>query len=248
MKEDALSNADIVLIDNFNRHWEEAFEAIERSKRYKLGDYLVLFLWNYNGVKSQKVNSYGAPVKYKVVHVTARSMPFIKQVDVKGKPIGQVFTIMGLDGDDYRGHAQKYEFELDPDFADSIILEDEYDPATLHKSKKDIWKAVTAHNKSCKIQANGNETLIEFFKTVNVGDMLWTSTLSHYLVQDKRIMTVTTFNATVKSPYRTNQKYNPLVVLTLIDKKGKIINVAADFFLYKALYKERPRSYKELNI
>jgi hypothetical protein len=44
----------------------------------------------------------------------------------------------------------------------------------------------------------------------------------------------------VKGPY--------VEILTVRDKNGKIKEVTPDFFYHKALYRDRPRTYKELKI
>jgi hypothetical protein len=65
-------------------------------------------------------------------------------------------------------------------------------------------------------------------------------------------MSVSDFNKTVKRGAAPKESYIYLqrtivTILTLVDKKGKVIEVAPDYFQMKALYRERPRSYKEVN-
>ena len=163
--------------------------------------------------------------------------------------MGRLFSLCGTEVDDYRQIHQNFKFEFDPDYADSILLQDKYDPAVLHKSKKDIWKAVTDHNKACKIATGTLKDITDFFNVVNPGDMLWTSSIGHYIVQDKKTMTPADFNnAKPRFGFQTRIRGPFVLVLTVLDKRGKSRDITADFFLKKALYKERPRSYKELNI
>ena len=150
--------------------------------------------------------------------------------------------------DEYFDNNLNFEFALDPDFADAILLQDEYDPQTLHRSKKDIWKAVTEHNKACKITSHNLADIINFFSAVNVGDTLWTSNISSFLVQDKKTADPSTFNQRVRWRQMTKVKGPFVTVLTVRNKNGKVFDITPDFFWQKALYKERPRSYKELNI
>ena len=242
-----LTHDDKSKIEEFSKKFENTLENIERAKRFKVGDYLILYIWDYHNVKSLQVNSYGAPIKYKVVYTSKHGIPFVKLVNSKGTPHGTLFTVLGTEADDvsFRRHAINFEFDLDPDYADSIILQDEYDPAVLHKNRKDIWKAVTQHNKNAKISTHDIKDVITFIKTVQVGNTLWTSALSHYLVQGKTSMSTGAWNAQAKENYKTRLR-GTVDVLTILDRKGKVINVTADFFHWKALYKERPRSYKEL--
>lgn len=228
--------------DNFGR----GLEALEKAKQLNEGDYLVLYVGQDRKSLKLQLNSYGAPVKYKVVHSTEHGIPFIKKVNKKGTPVGPIYSCTGgLDSDDYRYEGQSFEFRLDPDYADAILLQDEYDPAALHRSRQNLWKEVTQHNKKAKVNTSTLRDVIEFFKNTNIGETLWASNRGFYLIQDKQTMTRQDFNATLKDTY-TNAKGPYVIVLTVRDKNNKISKITADFFYRKALYNERPRSYKEL--
>jgi hypothetical protein len=243
-----LTYEDQAFVDNFDKQFKSIIDTLEKAKQFKLDDYLVLYVSDARGVMQLKNNSYGAPVKYKVVYVNSNGIPFIKQVNKKGNPIGNIFSCVGSREDTFRSMEQTFEFMLDPDFADSILLQDQYDPAHLHRSKKDIWKAVTEHNKACKVPTHQFKDVLDFVRSVNVGDTVWTSNISYFLIQDKKALSPVDFNKTAKSQFRTSSRGPFVTVLTLRDKKGKIKVVPPDFFCYKAIYRERPRTYKELNI
>ena len=236
-----LTTADKQLIEQWTSRFERGLDALEKAKQLNVGDYLVLYIDN-----QIRTNSYGAPIKFKVVHSTRHGIPFVKKVNKKGDPVGQIYSCTGsLDTDDYNQYGDTFEFRLDPDYADSIILQDQYDPSQLHKSRQEMWKEVTAHNKNAKVNTTHLGGIVKFFEKVNVGDTLWTSNIGHYLVQDKEIMTRQDFKNNVKDT-ETRTKGPFIIVLTVRDKKGKIFKITADFFSYKALYRERPRTYKEL--
>ena len=246
-----LTMDDILILDEFREKFDAGLEALEKAKQYKVGDYLILYV-GPNADESEdkmklQVNSYGAPIKYKVVHTTSYGIPFLKKVNKKGNPVGHLYSCIGhLDEDDYREPGQKFQFELDPDYADSILLQDQYDPAILHKTKHDIWKAVTEHNKASKIMTNTLTDVVNFFNVINIGDILWTSNVSHYLVQDKRTISradIKLFDVgsgRIRGPYIT--------ILTIRDKNNQVSEVTAERFFRKALYTARPRTYKELKI
>ena len=249
MAKNQLTPDDFLVINEFSRIFEPGLEAIEKARQIAVGDFLILYLGDHTGAMAVQKNSYGAPVKYKVVFSSKHGIPFVKRVSKNGTPVGKIFSCMGgLETDTYRYAGQKFEFTLDPDFADSILLQDEYDPANLHRSKKDIWKAVTEHNKSCKIKTYEIKDVTTFFKAVNIGDTVWTSNISYYLIQDKKTMSPKDFNSNVKREYETRLKGPFITILTVRDKKNKVRDICPDFFWQKALYKERPRTYKELNI
>lgn len=249
MSKNQLTTDDYQIIKEFNDKFEAGLDALEKAKQLQVGDYLVLYLDDGLGKMTLQINSYGAPVKYKVVHSSKHGVPFIKKVSKKGDPIGGLLTCMGsLETDEYRMSGQKFNFELDPDYADSLLLQDQYDPSTLHKSKKDIWKSVTEHNKAYRIKTWDLKDVVAYFNTINIGDMLWTSNTGSYFVQDKKVMSAKDFNDKASWKNRTSMKGLLLTVLSIRDKNGKVRDITADFFQGKALYKERPRSYRELNI
>lgn len=243
-----LSSDDKIIVDQFDKIWNAILETISKAQQFKVNDYLILKVSNHGGHMVTQTNSYGAPVKYQVVHLNDQGIAFVKRTNKAGEPSGRIYSCCGTEADDYRTLEQKFAFELDPDFADSILLDDDYDPASLHRSKKDIWKSVTEHNKASKIPTQESKDVVAFFHTVSVGDTLWTSNIGSYFVQDKKTMTPLDFNKNSKYSLHTRYKGPFVIVLTLRDKNGKLKDVCPDFFLGKALYRERPRTYKELNI
>jgi hypothetical protein len=172
----------------------------------------------------------------------------VKRSNKAGEPTGKIFSCCGTTSDDYRESNDEFRFEFDPDYADSLLLEDWYDPASLHRSKQEIWKAVTEHNKACKVYTRDRSDVAAFFNTVNVGDTLWTSNTGSYFVQDKREVHKEDYNKKAHQALKSRVRGPTVVILTLLDKKGNTKDVPPDFFWDKALYKDRPRTYKELKI
>jgi hypothetical protein len=242
-KKPTLTVEDKRCIEEWNEQFGRALGALEKAKQLNVGDYLVLYCGQDPNTLKLQINSYGAPTKYKVVTVADYGIPFIKKVNKKGTPVGALQSVTGsLESDDYRYAGSHFEFRLDPDFADALILEDEYDPSQLHKAKQEIFKAVTKHNKEVKINTSTLSHIVAHFQTVKIGDILWTSNSGHYLVQDMKTISVKKYS------HYTNLKGPFIQVLTIKDKNGKNREVTADFFLCKALYRERPRTYRELKI
>jgi hypothetical protein len=243
------SDADNDALALFEGTFGRYMETIKHAQQFKLGDFLILKMGTAGTNSIVYKNSYGAPIKYKVVCINKHDIAFVKRINSAGEPVGKMSSCVGMITDDYyKDSNTTFAFELDPDFADALILQDNYDPASLHKSKKDIWKAVTEHNKACKVPTQDMKDVVAFFNSVNVGDTLWTSSVGFYFVQDKKAMTISDFDKKFRFGLRTYVKGPNVVVLTVRDKNGKIKDITADFFSWKALYKERPRTYKELNI
>ncbi len=245
-KKPALTADDLESIKDSERGMKSFLEAFESSKQFKTGDFLVARKreWDNNGNEKwpRETNSYGAPIKYQVVHTTELGLAFLKKLNSQGNLEDDLIPAVRdwYFEDDHR-------WELDPEFADSLILQAEYDPAEVHKNRKVAWKEVTDYNKANKICTGEIAPIVDFFKTLKVGDTIWTSNVSHFTIQDSRQMPRvdakkldTGLSNRVKGPHVT--------VLTVVDKKSAIKDITADYFFEKALYKARPRSYKELNI
>lgn len=244
-----ISASDQAVLSEFESKHGPVLSAVEKAKKFNLGDYLILRVKDFAGNFKIKSNSYGAPVKFVVVHINRHGIPFIKKVSKQGNPVGKMYSCIGsLEGDDYCYPWQDFEFILDPDFADSILLQDSYDPSTQHKARQEIWKAVTEHNKKHKIQTRSIAKIVNFLQTVNVGDTLWSSTRTYFVVQDKKLVPRGEVYKSVKNAQTHRIKGPFILVLTIVDKKGKVKNITADFFEHKALYSQRPRSYAELKI
>lgn len=243
-----LNTQDMNFVTEFNIKYKAIVDTINRAMQFKMDDYLILYVSDHNGSMVVQKNSYGAPTKFKVIYITDENVAFVKKVNKKGNPVGRIYSCVGIEADDYRYMSQTFRFEIDPDFADSILLDNKYDPANLHRSKRDIWKAVTEHNKACKIKTHHIKDVISFYATVNVGDTLWTSNISYFLVQDKKNISPKVFNNDASYRHQTSIRDPFIPVLTVKDKSGKVKDISPDFFRGKALYKERPRTYKELNI
>lgn len=239
-------------INNKEAKLKELLDTLDKIRQFKVGDYLIWYEHDYQGNWHPHLNSYGAPIKYTVVAVSASGFPFMKAINANGNPVGEMFNGLGSQefDNDYIDQGVRSRWELDPDYADSLLLQEEYDPAHIHRSKKQIWKEVTNHNKAHKIKTDEIGSIVDFFRTLNTGDLIWTSNVSHYMVRavttmpKKDALKLVTFSGAfsnrVKGPF--------VLVLNVVDKHGNCKDIAADFFFRKALYKQRPRTYKELNL
>ena len=246
-----LSHNETIVLKNYREDFVDTMRIYNEALQFKLGDYVILKEDPTDGDDENvklvvRANSYGTPVKFKVVYVNEDGHPFIKQVNKTGNTIGELMSMTGTAGTDSYGWSD-FKFELDPDYADAILLGETYDAAKEHKSKQEMWKAITKHNKASKIN-NEVSNLIKFFDTVKIGDTLWNSINKFYLVEDIVKMSKKEFNNLKNNKFKTSIRGSmPITVLTVKEPNGNRQMITADFFCYKALYKDRPRSYKELN-
>lgn len=215
--------------------------AIESAAKFKVGDYLVAYIPAVKGIRSREVitNSYGAPKKFIIVYTDKFGIPYIKELNKNGHPIGQIISTVKLDRNNYMAPMNDMEFEVDPDYADAIIFEDEegFDATATQKQKSDMFKAITAHNKSLKVDWRDVPALIAFLKSLKPGDVVWRSIKSNFTILTIKPIP-TTHRDTRLSEYDDFG--------TAQDNKGNIFDLNYGTFRWKAIYKGQPRSYKEL--
>lgn len=215
--------------------------AIENAAKFKVGDYLVAYNPAVKGIRSREVitNSYGAPKKFIVVHTDKFGIPYIKELNKNGQSIGNLLSPVKLDRNNYMSSFSDMEFEVDPDYADAIIFEDEegFDATATQKQKSDMFKAITAHNKSLKVDWRDVPALIAFLKSLKPGDVVWRSIKSNFTILTIKPIP-TTHRDTRLSEYDDFG--------TAQDNKGNIFDLNYGTFKWKAIYKGQPRSYKEL--
>jgi len=214
--------------------------AIKDVAQFKIGDFLIAYQpANSWQKRRQVVNSYGAPKKYTVVHTCKFGIPYMKELNKKGNAVGQLICPIKFDDRNRVVAASDYEFEVDPDYADAIIMDDEanYNATDLHKVKSDTFKEITNHNKSLKVNCHDGVALLHFLKTLKVGDVVWKSIKTHFT-----ILTLDPIPTTHSGSRLDDKK----VFGTAQDSKGKIFDLDGSTFKWSAIYTGQPRSYNEL--
>lgn len=213
--------------------------AIDEVSKFKKGDFLIAFRPASNYTKrTQITNSYGAPKKFMVVHTCKYGVPYMKELNKKGTPVGNLITPLKFEGGSRAVRSSDYQFEVDPDYADAIIMmdEDNYDAASIHRVKSDTFKAITDHNKSLKVNCHDAPSLIAFLQTLKVGTVIWKSIKTHWTVQ-----TINPIPLTHKGT-RIDEHTD---FGTAIDSKGRTFNLNLYSFKWSAIYTDRPRSYRD---
>jgi len=216
-------------------------ELIKSLSKFKLDDYLIAFVPpnDYNSLKKQQaVNTFGAAKKYKVVHVDPYGIPYMKELNKYGKTFGQLLCPLYR-----RGNNELYIqtlFEVDPDYEDSILLDDEgsFDAVKSIKDKSDLHKEIVKHNKSLRIKIKTTQDLINFISTIKVGDTIWRTPSS--------ALTITEISPT---PINTIGKLiHDKRFIKVTNHKGITLDLAFKHLKSMAIYKDRPRTFNELKI
>lgn len=164
--------------------------CLNAVKQFNKGDYLIAFHqdrgWGGEDGSRPVTNSYGAAKKFQVVAVDKHGVPYMKELNKQGKPTGQMICSIKYEKQN-RTHIDTvltYRFEVDPDYTDAIILDDQgnYNASNILKLKSDTFKEIAEHNKKIKVEANDAKLLAAFIATVKVGDLLWRSNVSSWVV------------------------------------------------------------------
>ena len=227
----------------FIRDREDIIDGIisvmSTARKFKKGDYLIAFEpGNPYRARYQITNSYNAPKKFVVVHTDKHNFPYIKEISKRGKPTGPVISTIRFNGTQIVEDSI-YEFEVDPDYTDSIIMMDEenYDGAAIHRIKSETFKEITDYNKNHKIPVKDLKVLAQWFNSnVKIGTILYRSIVTSYIVQEIMI---------VPKDYAGRFKYEG-TFMTVLTNKGKTLRICINDFKYSALYDAKPRSYNEL--
>ena len=214
-------------------------EQIEKAKRFNVGDYLVRF---YSENKEPDMNSYHIARRFKVVHVDANGIGYIKEV-MGGKVSSQLMMLSGIDAareiasnirNGYHNYSNRY--ELDPLYEDHILMsqDGEYNPALEQLNKSKLHKEIATYNKSIKINTDGLTNVLKYARTLKVGDTLWFSNVTQFMIHEIKTLP--------RNPGAMS--YDPVIIGKT--NKGKTMRLSLMELCHKAIYTACPRSYKEL--
>jgi hypothetical protein len=236
------------LIKDTENSLDNVLSQIDAARRFKIGDFLIGFNSNrghYGGKPPKKeliVNSYGTPKKFQVVAVDKHDIPYVKELDKNSKPTGRLITTVQL-GDDYHYNSSHYNdciFEIDPDYADAIILDDtaEFKPAANHKLKADLFKEIAEYNKTIKIPMHESSDVLKYMLSLKVGDVIWKS--------NKSSLTVVKIDPHPMCSRAKFQRESDLAFIDAVNNKGQTVKLSISSLKWTAVYSARPRTYKEL--
>lgn len=210
-------------------------DSLEELKEYKLGDIYIQEVWNsYNKKPRICENHLGFPLKFQVVHVSECGVPYLRQLNSKGKPIDGVMTpphksIIVLEQLETLESMfeRNYRYVPDPAALDAILLGHEFDPMAPQREVVKLSNEIIKHNKAITIQTGwdqGWENISEFFKGLTPGDKFWTSIDKCYIFQGLK-------------------KVGKQWEITALDQSQTVCTFAFRDFNHKRLYSAQPRSF-----
>lgn len=224
------------LVAETEKYAASILHALQSVTIFKVGDFLVS---RTNDAKKELVtNSYGAVKKYQVVFVDRLGIPYIKELNKAGKPAGAIIPSISFQPYGRGIVTSRYFFEVDPEYTDSIILDDQdgYNATEVLKAKSDAFKDIAKHNKAVKVGQSEPE-VVAFVNTLKVGSVIWRSYNTSWIV---------THIEPIPKQFMKKALSNTTPFIKVQNNKGMELEIALQDFKNKSIYKDRPRTYKEL--
>ena len=210
------------------------------ADKFKVGDYVIAY-WpaqtiddGYGEYAPPELikNSYGLALKYQVVYVDENKIPYIKTLNKNNKPYGPLECPIKISGhvDECR---IRYTIEIDPDYTDAILLEDEanFNATQTLKAKVALRQEIVEHNKKFKIKLDSPRDVQVLYSKVKPGDILWRSSKSSISVVE--VVAVGSGN-------------HPIRRLKILTNKNKEITYRTSQLVNMNLYTDQPRNFSEL--
>jgi hypothetical protein len=145
------------------------------------------------------------------------------------------------------GH-DDYAFELDPDYAEAIILQQQelYDPVGRHNALKSARQEIIDFNKNIKMPTYSIEEVIDTFAKLQVGTTYWTSPKRGFTVLENTLCALkqkTTYIGNKKVRYPSKQ--TTINKIKVRHSNGKIASYEPAEMKNKNIYAGIPRVHKD---
>lgn len=152
------------------------FKAKENMK-FEIGDVLVKYISHYDyGTKERdwKVENINSDNKmaqrYVYIHEDENGIGYLKQLKVSTGTLGkELFSLIDFDYEYTR-------FEVDPEYAEHTLLDADFDIQAIHKKSLESRKIASKMNRKLGIKPVTIKEHNDFFNTLNVGDVFYTTT------------------------------------------------------------------------
>jgi hypothetical protein len=147
-----------------------------QTQKYSVGDVLIRFKFDEDGKRSSCTVSKSnlMPRKYKVVHINDLGVSFVKYIPYSEDADPESGTLVSMLHTDVQAH----EFQVDPEFTDSIIFGTEYTPYSEDMRKR--VKEIKEYNKHLFKELNEYEDFRTFAKALVPGQTFWVGDISDH--------------------------------------------------------------------
>lgn len=172
LKPDEKKQLDDALQSNSVRRWFRHRDNI----RFEVGDVLVKYYKRTDTTTSKitwKVENINSDNKmaqrYVYVYEDENGIGFIKPLRLSDGALGKELSCM-TDFD-----LDSCKFEVDPEYAEHVLLDADFDIKKIHKASLVQRKIVTKMNRKIGFKPKSLQEFNEFFEKLKIGDTFWTS-------------------------------------------------------------------------
>lgn len=174
--------------------------------------------------------------RYVYIYQDEFGIGYLKQLRVANGTLGkEIYCLTDYDFNDTK-------FEVDPEYAERVFLDADFDIKEIHKASLSARKIVTKMNRKIGLKPKTLQEYNDIFEKLKVGDTFWTTTdyTGRYL--QEYVLTAIT-----KVTLQTVEKSGGRVLYTWRKWKEKYKGAANSTYLYKISY-SGTYSQKDRNI
>lgn len=133
---------------------------------FEVGDVLIKLCRRGDSWEPENITSgTKMPQRYVYIHKDAYGVGYVKQLKVSDGTLGEIISsVLELDFDWYR-------YEVDPEYAEHVILDAEFDIKSLHKKANESKRLAQKMNRKMGLKANSLKEYNAFFQKLNPGDL-----------------------------------------------------------------------------
>lgn len=240
-----LEKHELHFIAERERSVDSFYAALDKIPKFKVGDFLIAYyplddMDIEDGITTRHLhlNKYGKPQKYIVVSVDKYGVSYIKELNKDNKPFGKLLCTLTENWEGLLDLNMYYEFQIDPEYEDSIIMdsESEYDPNISLKELSKLEKDIRAHNDAIRFVLDSELKLLELVKSQSVGDTYYKSYKSFFTI----LSLVENVKLTPTGRVRDN-----IILGVAQDHTGKKFNLMRKHLWKRPIYSSRPRSFAQ---
>lgn len=148
----SISERDLKAIMDFEKYdlIGSALRHVRDEWNFNVGDVLIKRFKDSSGALSIETtsSSNNIPKKYRVVAIDTLGVPWVKQINMRGGLSKNLISLVHMF---YNG---KYEFSMDPEQQDAILLDYEYDPRLQYKLLRKEREREDAANKAKQAESS----------------------------------------------------------------------------------------------
>lgn len=204
--------------------------------KFEVGDVLVKMLkrvdWQTKAVSwaAENINSDNKMAqRYVYIYEDDTGIGYLKQLKVSNGELGkEIFVLTDFD-------YTSTQFQVDPEYAEMIFLDAEFDIKDIHKKSLEARKIVTKMNRKSGMKPKSLSDINKFFESLNPGDTYWITSdyTGRYkreeIFHSKKVISVTMLDRTNDWDWRRYKKKHAVDVTDTYSIKYHDVTYKSDY-------------------